>query len=190
MCSAPKSSGVSHSTEVAPWLTSQSETSPIERIGAKAARGVGAAAVGTEDELGDVSGLTDAPVRLGDHLACKARALLDCLMEPPTFWMTRVSTGLLVRSRIASTTMSFWQPLAAQGDANDAIDVRVRSVACQGSNSHLLVAVDLRTAILVVEGDAALNRVRDHSPWCRRHRCSWEGSGRGCRMPTRPSGRR
>ena len=49
-----------------------------QRVGAKAARGVGAAAVGAEDELGDVSGLADTPVCLGDHLAGKARALLDC----------------------------------------------------------------------------------------------------------------
>lgn len=132
-----------------------------QRIGAKAARGVGAAAVGAEDELGDVSGLADAPVRLGDHLAGKARTLFDRPDGAADLLDDQGLDGLVgaLANRVDHDVVL--AALAAQGDANDAIDVRVRSVACQGGNGHLLVAVDLRAAILVVEGDAALDRVRD-----------------------------
>ncbi len=132
-----------------------------QRVGAKTAGGVGSATVGAEDELGDVGGLADALVRLGDHLAGKARALLD---RPDGAADLLDDQGLdrlvgALANRVDHDVVL--AALAAKGDADDAVDVRVRRIAGQRGNGHLLVAVDLRATVLVVERDATLDRVRD-----------------------------
>ncbi len=189
ICSAPKNSLVSQSTEVPPWATSQSETSPMRGLDPRPL---------VVSEPPQLVPRTSSEMSQGSRRSEAARsASLPAMrvpsstarMEPPTCWITRVSTGLSVRSRMASTTRSFWHPSHPRDTASTELTLglaanpaMVSMVTCWSAGTwehpfwlwNETQPSTLRAMRSVVSEAQML--VGSTSTWLR--------------MPTRPSGRR
>ena len=120
MCSPPNSSGVSHSTVVAPWETIQSDTSPMSGLEPRPLE------VSEPPQfvpkMSSETGTSSRSQALAARTSSRAMRVPSstALMEPPTFWMTSERMGLSQRLRMASTTRSFWQPSQPRDTARTA----------------------------------------------------------------------